>query len=488
MSSSPSEDYLVGLLTELRKLPKEIGWVEFKENNGDAEEIGEYLSALSNSAALEGKANAYVVWGIQDQTHAVVGTTFSPTRAKRGNEELENWLLRQLNPRLRFRWYEFLYEGKPVVLLEIPRAAGKPTQFTSGEWIRIGSYRKKLKDYPDIERALWSIFDTTPFESLRALERLQASQVLELLDYAKYFQLLKRPFPTDQSKLIDALAEDRLIVDNGAGTWDITNLGAILFANRLADFPRLARKAIRVVVYEGKNRLKTIRERVGQEGYAVGFEPLIDFLRIILPPNEIIGPALRKDVPMYPELAIRELIANALIHQDFAVTGAGPMVEIFADRMEITNPGLPLVKTERFLDNPPRSRNEALASLMRRAGACEERGSGIDKVVSQTEAYQLPAPIFETPEDSVRVILFAHKSLNEMERADRVRACYLHACLRFVERNPMTNASLRGRFGIEKRNSATASRIIKEAIEDGQIKQFDPAQGKKHAKYLPHWA
>jgi predicted HTH transcriptional regulator len=130
------------------------------------------------------------------------------------------------------------------------------------------------------------------------------------------------------------------------------------------------------------------------------------------------------------------------------------MVEIFSDRMEITNPGLPLVKTERFLDTPPRSRNEALASLMRRAGICEERGSGVDKVVFQTELYQLPAPLFETPEGNTRVILFAHRALNEMDKTDRVRACYLHACLRYVERDPMTNASLRERFGIEEHNAA----------------------------------
>lgn len=170
------------------------------------------------------------------------------------------------------------------------------------------------------------------------------------------------------------------------------------------------------------------------------------------------------------------------------MTGSGPMIEIFADRMEITNPGLPLVKTERFLDTPPRSRNEALASLMRRAGICEERGSGVDKVVFQTEFYQLPAPIFETPEGSTRAVLFAHKTLNDMDRADRVRACYLHACLRYVERNPMTNSSLRERFGIEEKNSAIASRIIRDAVEDGRVKPYDPDQGKKYAKYLPFWA
>jgi len=483
-----STQYLAGLVNELCKLPSETGWVEFKVNVADPEEIGEYLSAQSNTAALCGKANAYIVWGIEDASHKVAGTGFKPSQTKKGNENLENWLVRLLNPRLHFHFYEFEYVGKPLVLLEIPRAMGKPTQFSGVEFIRVGSYRQKLKEYPDLERSLWRIFETTPFEELKAIEHVDSGQVLTLLDYPSYFDLLSLPLPADRDKILARLAEDRLIVANQAGGWDITNLGAILFAKNLDTFKGLSRKAVRVIVYEGKGRLKTVREQDGHRGYAAGFEGLIEFVNALVPRNEVIGKALRKEVPMYPEPAIRELVANALIHEDFSVTGSGPMIEIFADRMEITNPGLPLVKTERFLDTPPRSRNEALASLMRRAGICEERGSGVDKVVFQTEYYQLPAPIFETPEGCTRAVLFAHKALNDMDRADRVRACYLHACLRYVERNPMTNSSLRERFGIEEQNSAIASRIIRDAIEDGRVRPYDPDQGKKYAKYLPFWA
>jgi predicted HTH transcriptional regulator len=125
---------------------------------------------------------------------------------------------------------------------------------------------------------------------------------------------------------------------------------------------------------------------------------------------------------------------------------------------------------------------------MRRVGICEERGSGVDKVVFQTEYYQLPAPSFEAPEGSTRAVLFAHKALNDMDQDDRVRACYLHACLRFVERDPMTNGSLRERFGIEEKNAAIASRIIRDTVEAKMIKPYDPDQGKKYAKYLPFWA
>ncbi len=168
----------------------------------------------------------------------------------------------------------------------------------------------------------------------------------------------------------------------------------------------------------------------------------------LLQSNEVMGRALRKTMPMFPELAVRELIANAIIHQDFHIGGTAPMIEIFDNRMEITNPGLPLVKTDRFLDCPPRSRNEALASFMRRIGVCEERGSGVDKVVIQAELFQLPAPVFETTEEHTGAVLFSYKALKDMDKEEKILACYMHAGLRYIQRDLMTNATLRGRFGI----------------------------------------
>lgn len=234
--------------------------------------------------------------------------------------------------------------------------------------------------------------------------------------------------------------------------------------------------------------MQTLREQEGLRGYAAGFEGLIGFVNNLLPVNEVIGQALRKSVPMYPELAIRELVANALIHQDLSITGSGPMVEIFDDRMEITNPGTPLMEPQRMLDHPPRSRNESLASLMRLIGVCEERGSGVDKVVSQAEMYQLPAPAFEIVGDSMRATLFAPRPLARMDRDDRIRAVYLHACLRYVQREHMTNTSLRQRFGIDPKNSAMASRLLKEALAAGVVRLEDEQAPPKLRRYVPHWA
>lgn len=488
MTNERPRDFLTGLVRELCKVPGETEWLELKVNNADPEEIGEYLSALANSAALCGKALAYLVWGIDNAAHAVVGTRFSPAAAKVGNEELESWLLRLLAPKLHFRFYPVEVEGKPVVLLEIERAFRHPVQFRGQEFIRVGSYKKRLKDFPEKERALWRIFDQVPFEHGVAAERVSTGDILNLLDYPAYFELSNGPLPEGADGVVEALERDELIRRAEAGGWDVTNLGAILFARRLSDFPSLRRKAVRVVVYAGNSRVETIKEQEGAKGYASGFEGLIGYINGLLPSNEIIEQALRRRVPRYPELAVRELVANALIHQDFFITGAGPMVEIFTDRMEITNPGEPLVRPERFLDSPPKSRNEGVASLLRRLGICEERGSGIDKVVLQAELYQLPAPLFEVSGESTRSVLFAPKPLTRMDKADRVRSCYLHACLRCVNREYLTNTSVRERFGIEVQNIATASRLIKEAVQAGAIAPYDPEAAPKLMKYVPWWA
>jgi len=488
MSDTRTPDYLAGLISEFRKLPKETGWLEFKENNPSPDDIGQYLSALSNTAALEGKTYGYVVWGIRDSTHEVVGTSFKPAGMKKGNEEIENWLTRLLSPRLDFQFFELTYEGNPLVILEIPRAETKPTQFSGAEYVRVGSCRQRLKEHPHLERKLWRIFDTTPFEELVARAHVDAADVLSLLEHTSFFELLDEPLPSTREKILERLSKDRMIKADPSGKWDITNLGAILFARNLEDFKALARKAVRIIVYDGKGRLKTLREQPVRKGYAVGFKTMLEQLQALLPRSEVVDQGIRREVPLYPDAAVRELIPNALIHQDFSATGTGPMVEVFADRMEITNPGEPLVKTERFLDSPPRSRNEALASFMRRLGICEERGSGVDKVVAATELHQLPAPIFETVDGFTRAILFTHRPLREMDRADRTRACYLHACLRYVQRDPMTNSTLRARLGISEPNKAIASRIIADALREGLVKPEDAKQGRKYAKYVPFWA
>jgi ATP-dependent DNA helicase RecG len=124
-------------------------------------------------------------------------------------------------------------------------------------------------------------------------------------------------------------------------------------------------------------------------------------------------------------------------------------------------------------------------------GICEEKGSGIDKVVSSTEYYQLPAPDFRIQPHHTTTVLFAHQDFSEMEFADRVRACYLHGCLKYVSNEKMTNQSLRERFKLDasKAKSAQVSQIIAATVEQGLIRLDDEHAGsKRYAKYVPFWA
>lgn len=266
MTRDRSPEYLVTLVRELAQLPSEAEWVEFKRGNDDPREIGEYISALSNSAALLGKPSAYLLWGIDDNTHGIVGTAFTPRAAKIGNEELENWLLRLLDPKIDFRFFELAVDGKTVVLLEIDGAFRHPVRFQGYEYIRVGSYKKSLKDFPEKERELWRALDRAPFETGTTVENLTSDEVLKLLDYPSYFDLMDRPLPPTADGILAALEADELIRANNTGRWDITNVGAMLFAKRLEDFPRLRRKAMRVIQYRGGSRLETIKEQEGTKG------------------------------------------------------------------------------------------------------------------------------------------------------------------------------------------------------------------------------
>jgi ATP-dependent DNA helicase RecG len=487
MPTEQNLEQLRALLKELCHLPNETEWVEFK-HNVDVVKIGEYISALANSAALLGKQSAYLAYGIDDKTHQVIGTNFKPSNQKHKGQELESWLLQKTAPKIHFKFYEFTHvDGLAVVILEIQAASHTPVQFDGIEYIRVGSYKKKLREFAEKERELWRVFDKTPFEQQAATENSSVEEVLQLLDYPAYFELTAQPLPEGRDGILAALQADKLISKNDNGHWEIANVGAILFAKKLQNFQHLGRKAVRLIQYKGNSRVETIREIEGNKGYAAGFEGLIDTIKTLLPANEAIGKAFRKEVPMYPELAIRELVANAIIHQDFSLTGTGPMIELFDTRMEITNPGIPLVDTDRFIDSPPQSRNEMLASFMRRINICEERGTGIDKVIFQTEQYQLPAPIFEVTDRHTRTVLFGHKAFAEMDKEDRIRACYQHCCLRYVNREHTNNASLRERFGIEGKNSAMVSRVIKDAVNAGVVKPYDAEAGTKAMRYVPHW-
>lgn len=474
------------LLQELLNYPRESEWLEFKHSNADAVMIGERISALANSACLLGKACGYLLWGVEDATHQIVGTDFRPSNVRYKHQELESWLLQKIEPKIDFRFFEFDYQGKAMVILEIQPAIHKPVRFDGTEFIRIGSYTKKLRDFAEKERELWRILDKTPFERQIAMKDVSGDKVLKLLDFSKYFDLTHQPFPENQAGILEKLCADNLIFKN-AGLWHISNLGAILFAKNLADFDHLAKKAVRIIRYKDNDKFSTIQEISSHAGYAVDFEIIMNGIKALLPSYEEIGLTFRQKMNTYPDIALRELVANALIHQDFNQSGTSPMIEIFLHRLEITNAGFPLIEVNRFMDKPPCSRNEHLASLMRRMNICEERGTGIDKVVYQIELNQMPAPLFENLDNYTKVVLFTYRSFSDISKEERLRACYWHCVFKYIKHEQMSNASLRERFG-NAVSSAMISKIIKEATEKNMIRLFDETAGTRAMKYVPYWA
>lgn len=391
LQGAPMEN-LESLINSLINLPNETPYLEFKQNNYKPDMIGEGISALANSAAYYDRDKAYILWGIHDVTHEVVGTDFDQCSKLIGNQEIENWLRSLLSNNCEFEFQSITMNNKKIVVLIIYRATYQTVTFKKIDYIRVGSYTKKLMDVPSMQATLWDRIRNTKFEDMYAIKDIDASTALNKLDYSVYFDLKNIPIPSNDESILHYMLEENIIEKLDNGLFGITNLGAILFAKKLHEFKGLSRKAVRVIQYKGISRANILKEFTGTKGYVVEFEGLLTFLEALLPSKEEINGATRKTKTAYPLIALREIIANALIHQDFSITGVGITVEVFSNRIEVINPGIPLIDIQRIIDNPPKSRNEKLASLMRNLKMCEELGSGWDRIVISCEAELLPAP------------------------------------------------------------------------------------------------
>ena len=458
-----------------RGSPSEHQRLEFKEakNQFDNRTLYQYCVAIAN------EGGGLLLMGIADKPpRVVVGT-----RAFNDPVAMAAKLFEAVGFRVDIE--EVQHPDGRVLVFHIP-SRPKGTAYHLG-----GAYMMRSGEQlvPMTEDQLRRIFAEGQPDWLEeaSIAGLDSQQVVELLDVQTLFELLRLPFPTERKGVIDRLLQERLL-DEEDGRYAIRRLGGLLLAKRLEDFPDLVRKAPRVVVYSGASKLDTRLDQLGGKGYAVGFQGLVRFVMGQLPQNEIIENALRKEVKLVPEIVIRELVANALIHQDMGVPGASVMIEIYSNRVEISNPGEPVVPVERFIDGY-QSRNERLADLMRRMGICEEKSSGIDKVVHAAEVFQLPAPDFRSGHRRTIVIIRGPSDFEAMDRDDRMRACFQHCALRWVMSERMTNQSLRERFKLPESKSATTSQVIAATMEAGLIKPDEKVgNSKKFARYLPFWA
>ena len=474
------ERAIKSLKDSLYPIPTELNEIDWKSSLSEkTDRLAQHLCAFSN---LED--GGFLVFGVRDDASLL---SLTKETADGIIQKLGNIARNNLIEPIKLEHATMMFEGESLLFVHIPESVEKPTHLRGGTVY--DSYHRSagqtVKMTPSEVKQMIAESSNILFHEQIAMKNVTGDDVLRLLDYGHYLQLTKRELPETKTAILDVLMDADFIVKNGEH-WNITNLGALLFAKDLTKFKGLEFKTLRIVLYTGKNRIEAYPEQEFKEGYALGFERFIQFI-MERTSVEVIEKVYREVKETYPERTIRELLANALIHQNLWQSGMYVMVEVFSDRIEMTNPGTPLVDINRFIDASPKSRNEKIAKLMRLFEICEQRGSGVDRAIKAIEDVRLPAPEFVKGSDYTKVFIYPEKTFAQMSKDDRVRACYQHCCLKYIERERMNNQSFRERMGIEERNYPMASKIIKETLNAGLIKESLESKSRKFMSYIPHW-
>lgn len=468
------------LKDSLYPIPTELNELDWKSGLSEkTERLAQHISAFANL-----KGGGILVFGVHND-----GTCFDLTKEEvdRTVQTLGNIVLNNLVYSIQIEHSVLTFEGHSLLFVYIPEQSEKPV-YLRGKDI-FSSYHRSAGQTVKMSRnqvkAMIAASQGTTFEKQIAMYGLTKDDVLRFLNYKALYQILDKNVPTSIDSIISRLHEFHLCEQEG-NLWNITNLGAILFASDLNLFPTMKGREVIVRKYIGTNNRQQEFEQHGAYGYAVGFEGLIDFI-LQNTSKEVIG-VTREAMPIYPKIAIREFVANALVHQDFGITGMPVTIEIFANRLAITNAGAPLNDINRLIDLPPQSRNEQLAQMMFQMGICERRGSGIDRAIAAVEEMNLPAVKFTKSEQHTRVFLFPQKSLRDMTKQEKISACYQHACLMYEDGEAINNQSVRERFELNKNDSSIASRIIADTVDAGLIKPVDTeTTSKKYMTYIPYY-
>lgn len=469
------------LYNSLNPVPTELNEIDWKSGlSTKTDRLAQHLSAFANN-----RGGGILVYGVNNNGTC---TSINKDEADEIIRTLGNIAHNNLVYPIQIEHDILDFEGHSLLFVYIPEQKNKPVYLRGRDifdsYCRTAGRTEKMSQ--NAVKMLLAESEGTSFEQSIAKADINDEDVLRLLNYRKFYEMLNRSIPTNVSGILSNMSEYGICKYNDKrGLWAITNLGAIMFANNLKDFDSLEAKSVIVRRYAGTNNRSTILEQFFKYGYAVGFEGLIDFIMKNTSVENI--DVRREDVPTYPRIAIREFVANALVHQDLSITGIAITVEIFTNRLVITNPGAPLNDINRLIDLPPNSRNEKLAQLMYLLGICERRGSGIDRAVEAIEKMFLPAVKITKNELSTKVVLYPKKDIREMSKHEKVDICYQHACLMFEDNKPINNQSIRERFKLNKNQVSVASRIISDTVEANLIKTSDADMSKKYATYIPYY-
>ena len=469
------------LQSSLKPVPSELNDLDWKSDlSPKSDKLAQHISAFANQSG-----GGFLVFGVNDD-----GTLFSVTQNDANSivERLGNIAISSLNHPIVIEHAFIEYEGYSLLFVYIPEHKDKPVHIKGGDlfnsYCRSAGLTVKMPQH--LVRIQAGISQGVPYELQIAMDHLTPDYVLQALHYQKAFEILGREVPSTKEPILNIMREYHFCGFT-SNHWHITNLGALLFANNLRDFSFLGGKSLIIRKFFGTNNLDMDFDRISNLGYAIDFHDSIDFIMKHTHKGEIRDIRRTYDY-IYPKDAIREFVANALIHQDFTHPGSQIAVEIFTDRLTITNPGEPLNDVNLLIHLPPKSRNELLANTMYLLNFCEKRGSGINKAYEAIEQKGNPAVKFRKSEVHTQVILFPVKDFREMTKSERINVCYQHACLLFKKNVPITNQSLRDRFHVSKGKSKAISFIISDALEMGLIKPYNEnSESRKFASYIPYY-
>ncbi|WP_174493916.1 RNA-binding domain-containing protein [Acinetobacter sp. Marseille-Q1623] len=397
-------DYLKNLVFQLVNEPNEQEWLEFKENFHSPEEIGERISALSNGACLANKRYGYLIFGVTDTKQAIVGTTFDPkTKKAKGNEDLEFWLVTRLNPRIDFKIHQLNIDGKNVILFEIPATSGTPVSFLHEAYIRVGSYTKKLKDYPEKAKKLWQSMSTDWSAEICQDATLEDLDPIAITTARQLF-IRKNP----------RLAED-------VPTWDdatflnkarvtikgkITHTAIVLLG--LPESAHFINPAVAQITWILK----------GADGVEKDYQHF--YTPLLLAVDEVYqkirnlkyrylmdGTLFPEEVDQYDPYIIREALSNAIAHQDYRMRGRITIVEKEDSTLTFQNYGsfLPESIENVILNDTPEQqyRNTFLVNAMMQLNLIDTIGSGIRRMFIKQREKFFPMPDYDLANNRVQV-------------------------------------------------------------------------------------
>ena len=412
-------------IDQLRGQPTEMEWLEFKRNRCEPKQLGEYLSALANSACLAGQRSGYLIFGIDDETHEVVGTNFDPydTKAK-GNQDLLPWLAAGLHPNTGFEPLIVDHPAGRVVVFEVAPARDQPVNFYGTAYIRVGTSKTKLSNHPEKARAIWTHGSDW---SAEVCEQASLHDLApEAITKAREQFVVRHPARATEVKGWDdtTFLNKARVLQQGT----LTNAALLLLGQPEASallVPAVAQ--ISWVLKDAHNR-ELDCEHIDPPFLLAGDHLLqrIRNLTVRALPNGTLFP---QEFTQYDPWVIREALHNSIAHQDYRLRGRIVVVE-FPDRISLTNVGdfLPGDVATVIRQDAPQAiyRNPFLARAMVELNLIDTQGGGIKRMFDTQRKRSFPLPDYDLTEmETSRVTVSLHGCILDerytrllMERTD----------------------------------------------------------------------